>query len=179
HGVSGARRPRADGRASRRRSIEARPAALARSASWLGTRRDRGLLQDLHPRGLRDRPLPQAEVSAGRAEAGAHLSVPLLDLRSRERRCRAVRSGRSGPAAAPARDRRDGRASRGRQLLRSGRALVVGCAKSRGAVVIRRAVRYLDERTGGASFLRKALRYVFPDHWSFLLGEVALYAFVV
>ena len=23
------------------------------------------------------------------------------------------------------------------------------------------------------------MRYLFPDHWSFLLGEVALYAFVV
>jgi ubiquinol-cytochrome c reductase cytochrome b subunit len=45
--------------------------------------------------------------------------------------------------------------------------------------VIRRTVRYLDERTGSAPFLRKALRYVFPDHWSFLLGEVALYSFVV
>jgi quinol---cytochrome-c reductase cytochrome b subunit len=45
--------------------------------------------------------------------------------------------------------------------------------------VIRRLLRYLDERSGGAPFLRKALRYVFPDHWSFLLGEVALYAFVV
>jgi quinol---cytochrome-c reductase cytochrome b subunit len=45
--------------------------------------------------------------------------------------------------------------------------------------VIRGLVRYVDERSGGAPFLRKALRYVFPDHWSFLLGEVALYAFVV
>ncbi len=45
--------------------------------------------------------------------------------------------------------------------------------------MIKRAVRYLDERSGGAPFMRKALRYVFPDHWSFLLGEVALYAFVV
>jgi ubiquinol-cytochrome c reductase cytochrome b subunit len=45
--------------------------------------------------------------------------------------------------------------------------------------VIRRTVRYVDERTGGAPFLRKALRYLFPDHWSFLLGEVALYSFVV
>jgi ubiquinol-cytochrome c reductase cytochrome b subunit len=45
--------------------------------------------------------------------------------------------------------------------------------------VIRRAVRYVDERTGTAPFLRKTLRYVFPDHWSFLLGEVALYAFIV
>jgi ubiquinol-cytochrome c reductase cytochrome b subunit len=26
---------------------------------------------------------------------------------------------------------------------------------------------------------RKALRYVFPDHWSFMLGEIALYAFLV
>jgi ubiquinol-cytochrome c reductase cytochrome b subunit len=47
------------------------------------------------------------------------------------------------------------------------------------AEVIRATVRYLDERTGTAPILRKALRYVFPDHWSFLLGEVALYAFVV
>jgi quinol---cytochrome-c reductase cytochrome b subunit len=45
--------------------------------------------------------------------------------------------------------------------------------------VIRRIVRYVDERSGSAPFLRKALRYVFPDHWSFLLGEVALYSFVV
>jgi ubiquinol-cytochrome c reductase cytochrome b subunit len=45
--------------------------------------------------------------------------------------------------------------------------------------VIRRAVNALDSRTGAAPFVRKALRYVFPDHWSFLLGEVALYAFVV
>jgi len=40
-------------------------------------------------------------------------------------------------------------------------------------------LRFIDERTGAAPFLRKTLRYVFPDHWSFLLGEVALYAFVV
>jgi ubiquinol-cytochrome c reductase cytochrome b subunit len=47
------------------------------------------------------------------------------------------------------------------------------------ADVIRRAVTFLDERTGTAPLLKKALRYVFPDHWSFLLGEVALYAFIV
>jgi ubiquinol-cytochrome c reductase cytochrome b subunit len=45
--------------------------------------------------------------------------------------------------------------------------------------VIRRAVRFLDQRSGAAPFLRRSLRYAFPDHWSFLLGEVALYAFVV
>ena len=45
--------------------------------------------------------------------------------------------------------------------------------------MIRGIVRFLDERAGAAPFLRKALRYVFPDHWSFMLGEIALYAFVV
>jgi ubiquinol-cytochrome c reductase cytochrome b subunit len=42
-----------------------------------------------------------------------------------------------------------------------------------------RAVRYADERTGQASLVRKALGYVFPDHWSFLFGEIALYSFLV
>jgi len=41
------------------------------------------------------------------------------------------------------------------------------------------ALRFIDERTAAAKPLRKALRYVFPDHWSFLLGEIALYSFVV
>jgi ubiquinol-cytochrome c reductase cytochrome b subunit len=45
--------------------------------------------------------------------------------------------------------------------------------------VIRRVIRVLDERTGSVPFIRKTLRYAFPDHWSFLLGEVALYAFIV
>jgi ubiquinol-cytochrome c reductase cytochrome b subunit len=45
--------------------------------------------------------------------------------------------------------------------------------------VIKRVVRYVDERSGGAPLIRKALRYVFPDHWSFLLGEMALYSFVL
>ncbi|MDQ4130331.1 MAG: cytochrome b N-terminal domain-containing protein [Actinomycetota bacterium] len=45
--------------------------------------------------------------------------------------------------------------------------------------MIRRAVQLLDERTGAAPLLRKGLRYVFPDHWSFLLGEVAVYSFMV
>src|SRR5437016_10918641 len=44
---------------------------------------------------------------------------------------------------------------------------------------LERRLRVLDERAGATPFVKKALRYVFPDHWSFLLGEVALYAFVV
>jgi quinol---cytochrome-c reductase cytochrome b subunit len=45
--------------------------------------------------------------------------------------------------------------------------------------MIRAAIRFIDERTGSAPLLRKALRYTFPDHWSFLFGEIALYSFVV
>jgi quinol---cytochrome-c reductase cytochrome b subunit len=56
---------------------------------------------------------------------------------------------------------------------------VVGRAQQEADLVIRRAVRFVDERSGTAPLLKKALRYLFPDHWSFLLGEVALYAFVV
>lgn len=41
------------------------------------------------------------------------------------------------------------------------------------------AVDWLDERTGFARFVRTALRKVFPDHWSFLLGELALFNFVI
>jgi ubiquinol-cytochrome c reductase cytochrome b subunit len=42
-----------------------------------------------------------------------------------------------------------------------------------------RGVRYTDQRLGGAPAYKWLLRYVFPDHWSFLLGEIALYSFMV
>jgi ubiquinol-cytochrome c reductase cytochrome b subunit len=38
---------------------------------------------------------------------------------------------------------------------------------------------YVDERTGAAKWMKKNLNKVFPDHWSFLLGEIALYSFVI
>ena len=38
---------------------------------------------------------------------------------------------------------------------------------------------YVDERTGAAKWLKKNLNKVFPDHWSFMLGEVALYSFII
>jgi ubiquinol-cytochrome c reductase cytochrome b subunit len=38
---------------------------------------------------------------------------------------------------------------------------------------------YLDERTGTAKALRYGLRKVFPDHWSFMLGEIAMYSLVI
>jgi quinol---cytochrome-c reductase cytochrome b subunit len=46
-------------------------------------------------------------------------------------------------------------------------------------MIVRRATRWLDDRLGVSSFARTALDKVFPDHWSFMLGEIALYCFVV
>ena len=39
--------------------------------------------------------------------------------------------------------------------------------------------KWLDDRLGVAGLGRPFLRKVFPDHWSFLLGEIALYSFIV
>ncbi len=38
---------------------------------------------------------------------------------------------------------------------------------------------WLDDRLHGARGVRVLLRKVFPDHWSFLLGEIILYSFVI
>ncbi|MFC8063732.1 cytochrome bc complex cytochrome b subunit [Streptomyces sp. NPDC057293] len=42
-----------------------------------------------------------------------------------------------------------------------------------------RIVRWMDARLGHRRLARSARRLVFPDHWSFMLGEIALYSFVV
>jgi ubiquinol-cytochrome c reductase cytochrome b subunit len=41
------------------------------------------------------------------------------------------------------------------------------------------AANYVDERTSMSGLVREVGRKIFPDHWSFMLGEVALYSFVV
>ncbi len=41
------------------------------------------------------------------------------------------------------------------------------------------AATWADDRLGLAGLAKKNLRKVFPDHWSFMLGEVALWSFVV
>jgi ubiquinol-cytochrome c reductase cytochrome b subunit len=41
------------------------------------------------------------------------------------------------------------------------------------------AANYLDERLSISAVLKGFGRKVFPDHWSFMLGEVALYSFVI
>ena len=39
--------------------------------------------------------------------------------------------------------------------------------------------KYVDQRLGSNKFLGRNLGKVFPDHWSFMLGEIALYSFIV
>src|SRR3954465_2232816 len=43
----------------------------------------------------------------------------------------------------------------------------------------KKSLRYVDDRLGSANFLRRSFNKVFPDHWSFMLGEIALYSFVI
>ncbi len=38
---------------------------------------------------------------------------------------------------------------------------------------------FVDERLGAAGWVKKSLNKVFPDHWSFMLGEVCMYSFVI
>lgn len=38
---------------------------------------------------------------------------------------------------------------------------------------------WFDERTGLAKPVRYAMNKVFPDHWSFMLGEIAMYSMVI
>ena len=40
-------------------------------------------------------------------------------------------------------------------------------------------IRWLDERLGVARWARGSLKKIFPDHWSFLLGEIALFSFII
>lgn len=42
-----------------------------------------------------------------------------------------------------------------------------------------KAANYVDERTSVATAMKSFGRKIFPDHWSFMLGEVALYSFVI
>ncbi len=50
---------------------------------------------------------------------------------------------------------------------------------SRGARFTGAAANYIDERTSVSGLVKELGRKIFPDHWSFMLGEVALYSFIV
>jgi len=46
-------------------------------------------------------------------------------------------------------------------------------------MIVRRTVKFLDDRLGSSAFIKAALHKVFPDHWSFMLGEICMYVFIV
>jgi len=50
---------------------------------------------------------------------------------------------------------------------------------SAGEKVVGTVANYVDERTGAAAWVKKSLNKVFPDHWSFMLGEIAMHSFVI
>ena len=50
---------------------------------------------------------------------------------------------------------------------------------ARGSRLIGATANYIDERTSISGLVKEVGRKIFPDHWSFMLGEVALYSFVV
>ncbi|MET8131681.1 cytochrome b N-terminal domain-containing protein [Streptomyces sp. NPDC005251] len=83
---------------------------------------------------------------------------------------------------APSRERAPsgGRAASGEQATSRERAPSGGRAPSgEQASSGERVADWLDGRLGLHSLGRRYLRKVFPDHWSFLLGEICLYSFVV
>jgi ubiquinol-cytochrome c reductase cytochrome b subunit len=46
-------------------------------------------------------------------------------------------------------------------------------------MITRRVVAWFDKRLGAARFARTALNKVFPDHWSFMIGEIAMYCLAI
>jgi ubiquinol-cytochrome c reductase cytochrome b subunit len=44
---------------------------------------------------------------------------------------------------------------------------------------VAKAADYLDQRTTIGVLVKELARKVFPDHWSFMLGEIALFSFIV
>ena len=51
--------------------------------------------------------------------------------------------------------------------------------KKKGGGAVGGVANWMDERTGGAKGIRYLMNKVFPDHWSFMLGEVAMYSLII
>ena len=131
---------------------------------------ERLLLEALHPRRVSRRavPVPVPPVA---------VPVPLLRVRRADRSPAGVRAGRPAAAPASAVRGRPGPPAGAWRLHRPGRPRILDAREW--AVIVPRVLRWFDQRLGAASFAKKSLRKVFPDHWSFMLGEVALYSFLI
>jgi ubiquinol-cytochrome c reductase cytochrome b subunit len=49
----------------------------------------------------------------------------------------------------------------------------------RPANIVARQAQDIDARYHPSAAVRRQLNKVFPTHWSFLLGEIALYSFII
>ncbi|MFJ6679636.1 cytochrome bc complex cytochrome b subunit [Microbacterium sp. NPDC091382] len=58
-------------------------------------------------------------------------------------------------------------------------ALAKPADKPLGGRFIGATANYIDERTSISGLVKEIGRKIFPDHWSFMLGEIALWSFVV
>ncbi|HEY3629992.1 MAG TPA: cytochrome b N-terminal domain-containing protein, partial [Jatrophihabitantaceae bacterium] len=61
----------------------------------------------------------------------------------------------------------------------SERAAQTSRRSARPRTVAGKSALWVDERFRLAGPIRKQLNKVFPDHWSFMMGEIALYSFII
>ena len=161
--------------------------ALPADAGVVGARGNPRLLEDLHARGLRDLAVPLAAEPHHAVAAARRSSAPATTRRST---CSTAAASSSVPPDAPLPQLplqidASGALAPRRSDVGAGRAVVVGrqpvsrINSPRASDRTVDAVGFVDERLGAARGVRFLLDYVFPDHWSFLLGEIALYSFIV
>src|SRR5690606_38742131 len=159
-----------------------RPVARGRELVARGHRR---LLQDLHARGL-----PRGALRA--ADPPPPVPVPPVDVRHRRQREGRLRPGEPPAAAAADHGRRRGLPRGAGRLRRAHRPELLGAtevstathdtrreAPAKPTTTVGKAADYLDQRTSIGVAVKEFARKVFPDHWSFMLGEIALFSFVV
>ena len=162
----------------------------------------RRLLQDLHARRLPGRALRAADPPPA-------VPLPPIAVRHHPRGGGHLRPRQAPPAAAAHHRRRRGLSGRTQRLHRACRPELLGASAvtveatkptttsskpggtrittsdeeavppNAGMRFTNWGANYIDERTGISGLVRELGRKIFPDHWSFMLGEVALYSFVV
>ena len=157
------------------------PGRLRLAVGQPGVRR---VLQDLHARRL-----PGLAVRA--ADLAPAVPLPPVAVRGSAGRQAGLRPGHAQPAETAAR-RGDGAGwqavlRRTVGLQRSDRPRLLGApmttstARRTGEPRTRqgKAAKWADDRLLMAGPIRKQLNKVFPDHWSFMMGEIALYSFII
>ncbi|MEV4254381.1 cytochrome b N-terminal domain-containing protein [Spirillospora sp. NPDC049652] len=88
-------------------------------------------------------------------------------------------SGRTGRAAETGGTGRMAENGGARRAAATGSGTGRAAATGGGSGRVVAAVRAADDRLGTAGFLGRNIGKAFPKHWSFLLGEIALYSFIV